>query len=397
MLALCRAALGLLIFPFIGGGPSKEKDARLIAMLVFSDVAADPRVEREARALSAAGYRVAIAAPDFRKGVTPDWGPNVFFKFCPVVAAWDINRFPWIFSGHMLRTALEVAPLAYHCHDLWTVWIGAIAAKRQDSKLVVDFHEWFSENVSHTMRPHRGLRKLTYRALEKYALRRADVVITVCQSIADELKTMIRRDIELIRNIPSLACGSRTYPTIREQFHIPDGLFIILYQGGVGPTRNLGPIIKALTHMPDVALVISGPGIDSYGEEYRETAAKIGVEDRLYIGAPVPSADVIAAANGANAGIWSLDPVCKNFYYALPNKIFEYLAAGLPVLVANLPEVKREIIDRSLGYAFEHSDCASIAAAVSRLRKDNTIKMRVQIAKFEPDWSRLPKIYARFR
>jgi glycosyltransferase involved in cell wall biosynthesis len=237
------------------------------------------------------------------------------------------------------------------------------------------------------------LKKFVYRMLEKFALRRADVVITVCQSIADELKTIKHRDIELVRNISSYGGDSRVYPTIRKQFGIPDNLFVILYQGGVGPTRNLPPIVKSLALMPDVALVIRGPGIDAFGSDYRAVAAEIGVLDRLYLGQPVPSSDVIAAANGADAGIWSLDPVCKNFYYALPNKVFEYVAAGLPVLAAELPEVKREIIDRGLGYGFEHSDPGSIAAAVGRLRSDQAIAARVRAARFEPDWWRLPALY----
>ncbi|MCG2643614.1 glycosyltransferase [Bradyrhizobium zhengyangense] len=107
----------------------------------------------------------------------------------------------------------------------------------------------------------------------------------------------------------------------------------------------------------------------------------------------MPSADVVAAARGADAGIWSLMPVCKNFLYALPNKPFEYVAAGIPVLAAELPEVKREILDPGLGYGFSHSDPASIAAAVARLRADPDIRRRVLDARFEPDWPKPPAIY----
>jgi glycosyltransferase involved in cell wall biosynthesis len=394
ILIRCRSALELLFMLSGRAKHSKKIDEHLIAMLVISNVAIDPRVEREARALSSAGYRVLIVAPDF-DNPAPDWGPNIFFRFCPLMAAIEINQFPWVFSGRMLRMARGVAPFVYHCHDLWTVLMGAAAAREHGSKLVVDFHEWFSENVSDRMRPHSGLKKLVYRRLEKFALRRADIVITVCKSIADELKKMHNRDIEILRNIPPLELGSRVYPTIRRQLDIPDDSFVILYQGGVGPTRNLPPIIKALEHMPDVALVIRGPGIEFFGPEYRAIATSVGAESRLYLAPTVPSPDVIAAANGADAGIWSLDPICKNFYYALPNKVFEYLAAGLPLLVADLPEVRREILDRGLGEGFGPSDPKSIASAVQRLRNDVLIGSRVKSMKFEPDWARLVGFYDR--
>jgi len=389
-----QSFLGIVLWPFVGRGQEPPPtDPKLIAMLVFSDLAIDPRVEREARALVAGGYRVVVVAPKFHAAEPPDWGHGIVIKLCPIEAAYEINAFPWIFSIHMFRAAITVGPVAYHCHDAWTVLIGALAARRRGAKLVVDFHEYFSENVSDRLVPHRGLRKLVYQRLEKFALRRADVVITVCRSIAQDLQRVEPRRIELVRNIPAIGRVERPYPSLRDQLKIPDGLFVILYQGGVGPTRNLPPMIEALKLIPDAALVIRGPGMDYYGQEYRTLAAQLGVSERLFLAGPVPSADVVAAARGADAGIWSLVPVCKNFLYALPNKPFEYVAAGLPVLAAELPEVKREILDPGFGYGFAHSDPASIAVAVARLRADPEIHRRVRDARFEPDWPKLPAIY----
>ncbi|MCG2643613.1 MULTISPECIES: hypothetical protein [Bradyrhizobium] len=118
------------------------------------------------------------------------------------------------------------------------------------------------------------MRKLVYQKLEKLALRRADVVITVCRSIAHDLQRIEPRGIELVRNIPAVGRVERPYPSLRSQLKIPDGLFVILYQGGVGPTRNLPPMIKALTLISDAALVI--------GPEYRSLANQLGSQSGCF-------------------------------------------------------------------------------------------------------------------
>src|SRR5262249_55851446 len=143
--------------------------------------------------------------------------------------------------------------------------------------------------------------------------------------------------------------------------------FLLLWSGGTGPTRLLEPIIESLAHVPHVVFAIRGPSLDLFGDGYREVARKAGVEDRLHLLPPVRSSEVVNAARGADAGIWTLPKLSKNFYYALPNKIFEYMAAGLPFIGAAFPEVKA-IVDRyEVGTTFDPYDPHSVAAALQRL------------------------------
>ncbi len=107
-----------------------------------------------------------------------------------------------------------------------------------------------------------------------------------------------------------------------------------------------------------------------FGEGYRAVARSAGAEDRLILLPPVPSADVVKAAIGADAGIWTLPNLSKNFYYALPNKIFEYLASGLPVLAANFPEARKMVENNGVGLCFDPYDPRSIAAQINRMAED---------------------------
>ncbi len=176
---------------------------------------------------------------------------------------------------------------------------------------------------------------------------------------------------------------------------------MLLYQGGTGPSRLIEPIIEALAHVPECILAIRGPSLDIFGEGYREIARRGGFEDRLFLMPPVPSRDVVAAAGGADAGIYSVLGVGKNFIYALPNKIFEYAAAGLPVLSADYPEVSKFVREHDIGLTFAPTDPRSIAAAINRLIDEPALaeRLRINSAKLtanllgQDEWDKLVALY----
>jgi starch synthase len=147
--------------------------------------------------------------------------------------------------------------------------------------------------------------------------------------------------------------------------------------------------------------VIRGPSLETYGEGYREIARKAGAETRLILQGPVPSRDVVAAARGADAGIWTLPRLCRNFTYALPNKIFEYVTSNLPLLVADYPEARRMVEQHKIGLTFDPYDPHSIAASINRLIdepdlaqrfRDNTHAALAAIDA-EAEWQKLVKLY----
>jgi glycosyltransferase involved in cell wall biosynthesis len=179
------------------------------------------------------------------------------------------------------------------------------------------------------------------------------------------------------------------------------GKFIVLYQGGVGPSRYLEPIIKAMVYAPRGIFVIRGPGIDRYGINYRRLAGSLGIAERVFCLDPVPSQRVVIEASSADAGIWSLENLCKNFEFALPNKVFEYLAAGLPILVADYPETRKLVDTYGVGICFDPDSPASIAEAINTMANDPDVlqiyKRKIPAAlkanRPEVEWARVLAIY----
>jgi glycosyltransferase involved in cell wall biosynthesis len=393
-----------------GRGPTSGE----VVMLVVSEVRRDPRVEREARALADAGFRVKVIYPDAyspRFDEAPiDWGPGISFRPAPAGAGAFVAVFPWLWGGPLHRMALQERPFAFHAHDLSTALASLSAARKTGARCVVDFHEWFSENVYWSplrgrWRPHPWWRRIVFRSIERLVMRRADRIVTVCDEIARQLSEVVcrpRHPVAVVRNVPRFdARPTREYPSLKEALGIPTERFVLLYQGGVGPTRFLEPVIEALRYAPGVIFVVRGPGTERAGPEYRRLAKAAGVEDRLVVLPAVPSSDVVAAAKGADAGVWTLPNWCKNFYYALPNKIFEYLAAGVPVVAARFPEAQRLVEGHEVGVCFDPYSPPSIGAALQSLVEDagrlercrENIPGALAALQADREWERLVAVY----
>lgn len=413
-LGLSPAAVWL---PFRGAGIGKNPVGRQIVMLTPSNLRIDPRIEREARALVGAGYDVVVIAPDPRVGEETehgvDWGPGISFRWTHWTAISFVMEWPSFIGRAMFNTAIEYRPFAFHAHDLFTALIGLSAARLTGAHVVCDFHEWFSENVkwdaeSLSYKPYTPSWKRPLQWLERQCLKKASEVVTVCDSIADTMAAELGRGRKavVVRNIPRLSQEpTKPYPPIKQQLGLPDDSFVLLWQGGTGPTRLIEPIIEALAFMPKCHFVIRGPSLDLFGPGYRAIAERIGAGDRLILIDPVPSRDVVAAARGADAGIWTLPNFCRNFSFALPNKVFEYMASGLPVIGADYPEVRRIVDGHKVGALFDPYDPKSIAAAITPLIDDRALaaaireRIPVALATLDADreWEKIPAIYDRLR
>jgi glycosyltransferase involved in cell wall biosynthesis len=368
-----------------GPGIGKNPTGRTIVMLVVCNLHIDPRVRQEAQALAHAGFSIIIIWPELRdmRGVLIDWGSGITFEPLPPSAGRFAERFPAFLGSAMLMAALKHSPFAFHAHDLNTALIALMAGNLTGAHVVCDFHEWFSEHVTWSSRtmtyvPQSNAQRRANKWLERRCHREASAVITVCQSIASAIDAEFAAGelprVQVVRNIPAFAqLPSRAYPNLRTILNLKPDHLLLLYQGGVGPSRALEPVIAALAQVPNAVLVIRGPSIAHYEAHYRATARAAGVaEHQLILLPPVPSTDVIAAARGADVGVYTVADLCKSFSHALPNKVFEYMAAGLPLLVADYPEVRALVRDHAVGLTFNPADTDSIASAIRHMADRTT-------------------------
>jgi glycosyltransferase involved in cell wall biosynthesis len=254
----------------------------------------------------------------------------------------------------------------YHANDLNTLPVAWWAARRSGAKLVYDSHELYVERNRKNTASRVG--KFLLSQLESFLIRRTDAVITVNESIADELSRRYRiRTPTVVMNTPSRTFHpvNRNVTSLRESLGIKSDYRLLLYAGLITFNRGLENLIQSLVYLPDCHLVFMGYGNDEYKKHLLELTRRIGVESRVSFFGPVPPDEVTIYAASADLGVAPIENACLSYYYCSPNKVFEYIQAGLAVVASDFPELRRVIHQHDIGYTFNPDDPRDISRAVN--------------------------------
>jgi glycosyltransferase involved in cell wall biosynthesis len=274
-----------------------------------------------------------------------------------------------------------------HAHDLNTLPVAAAVARRTRTKLIYDAHELYPE-ISTLSRTERNVWKVTERRL----IKRAASVITVCESIAGELET--RYDVQrptVLLNCPD--APALNVSADREQLRHTLGMeddprAIVLYQGGFAPNRGLPELIKAGRWLDGARIALMGSG--RIENELRDLIRDERVGDAVVLTPAVPQAEVIAYATGADIGVIPYKGVGLNNYYTTPNKLFDYMAAGIAIAGSRFPEIVRFVEGLGIGVTFDPEQPRDIAFAINHLVSDpatlHEMRMRAAAASTDFVW-----------
>jgi len=268
---------------------------------------------------------------------------------------------------------------AYHAHDLNTLPVAWWAKKKLGGKLIYDSHELYVER--NTVRPERAIWKWFLSRGEAFLIRKTDAVITVSEMISAELAKRYRIQApSIVRNTPSHVRPLRggVPKPLRSALSVPNENYLLLYAGGITFNRGLEKVIESLSYLSDCELVLMGYGSPEYKMRLRKLAEEYGVEKRFSFFGPVPSDEVVAYVAGADLGIAAIENVCLSYYYCLPNKLFEYIAAGLPVAASAFPELKKIIEGHGIGVTFDPEDPKDIARAIRSILDDAEARERMR-------------------
>ena len=268
--------------------------------------------------------------------------------------------------------AAVAAPVAeaYHGHDLTGLEAAGRAWRRNGGRLVYDSHEIFLESGSNVTRP-RLLKAILARS-ERRWMRAADALVTVNRSLAMELgRRLAPRRVVVVHNAPEQWDPPADAPDlIRASSGIPAGEPIALYHGGFSAQRGL----------EELAAAILRPGLEAVHAVYLGYGSQRGMLDRMaadprhggrvHVLDAVPPSDLGPWIASADVGVMAIQPTTLNHRLSTPNKLFESLAAGLPAVVSDFPEMREIVLEDPLGPLGEvcnPSDPASIADGILRI------------------------------
>lgn len=361
-----------------------------VIMAVHSDYVHDRRVRNQATALTEAGYHVRVLCVGNEKAT--EGAPKVKHASIDGVEL-IIHRLKHKGGKQrfyeMMRTfAVSLATMEaeiIHAHDLDTLLPCHRAAERMGAKLVYDSHELYTESI-HV--GHRPLTKLIWRILEIRLIHHADAVITVCQGIAEELKERYRLESlpNVVRNFSDPPANvAATTPPQRlvdfKRFHPK----CMLYQGYIQRGRGLDAAIEALAGAPDWGLVICGQG--PYKDHLIKRAHELHVDEQILWMGQLDHDTLFSVTKHCDLGLCMIEPISLSYYYALPNKLIEYVQAGLPVVGSDLPEIKRLMTNYRIGWVVtEENDLQSILNSFDSLKVDKKLIEGMRFAADSLNW-----------
>jgi glycosyltransferase involved in cell wall biosynthesis len=270
----------------------------------------------------------------------------------------------------------KLHPDVLHAHDMHVIGVASRAAGRaalrgRDVKVVYDAHEYVAGLSTYPPRTPRMI--AAWAQHEREYIRTVDRVITVSPAIARTLRRRYRLDREptVVINSPQLVEADHGVTDIRTTIGLADDVPLMVYSGGITRARGVETAIAALPQLPDVHLaVVCVPFVNMKPvDELRGLAASVGVEARVHYLEPVAPQDVSRFLRTADVG---LIPILRypSHEMALPNKVFEYTFAGLPVVTSDMPTLEEFVGKTRIGEVFEAENPADLAAKVSRVLAD---------------------------
>ncbi|MEB1808287.1 MAG: glycosyltransferase [Bacillaceae bacterium] len=357
-----------------------------IVMVLFKDILYDARVQREAIALAEKGYKVTIfCAKEYEKAL-PSLHDNIvisrqslFTKSAKMKInevsneknEKNVNFVKTVVRLPIVKLVKEVAVTkvfynkiknslanqrvdVVHCHDLNTLPIGCWLAKEKQAKLIYDSHELYNEMAGRTPFD----RKIGYK-LEGYYIKKVDHLILVNPYVEEEFNNRYgSRPTTIIQNIPLVEDGKILDDSSdnywRKKFDLDGKDIILIYQGGINPNRGIEDCIRAMKELPEhYKLVLLGEG--TIKGDLADLVIELGLTTKVFFHEQVPSKDILWYTKQADLGLVMYTNSSLNNFLSTPNKIFEYLIAGIPMVASNHPGKSYIINSKNIGVCVDES------------------------------------------
>ena len=250
----------------------------------------------------------------------------------------------------------------------------ALIAKIFRIKVIYDAHELETEKAN-----FKGFRKNISKIIERIFIKFTHGVIVVGDAIADHYKKMypsMERPF-VVLNTPSYKEITKK-DLFRENFNIKKEQIIFLYQGALSQGRGIEIILDTFKNRKDKNSVIVFMG---YGALQDEIINITKVYKNIFFQPAVPHNIILDYTSSADVGISGLVDLssCLSYYYSLPNKIFEYLMAELPIIVPNAIEMKNFVLEKQVGVVLNENNCEELNKAINYMIEIDRNKFHLNI------------------
>jgi glycosyltransferase involved in cell wall biosynthesis len=340
----------------------KRKQTSRAIVSVINDLSTDQRVDRTCRVLQELGYDVMLLGRRFASSLPVEDRSYTTHRFRLLINSGPL--FYLIFNIRLFFFLLIRKADLLWANDADTLLANGLISKIKGVKLVYDSHELFSEVPELVSHP---LKRKIWRAIEDGFAPKAAAIITVNESISRILGERFGRRVAVVRNMPFRYKPS-TIPS-RSDLGLPGNKHILILQGsGINIDRGAEEILRAMSHLDGFYLLIAGSG--DVIPHLQNQCKELGLENRVRFLPKQPYARLMEYTAQCDAGL-SLDKDTNlNYRFSLPNKLFDYIQAGIPVIASKLPEINRIIATYKVGVVLPDHIPANMAAGIKSFFDD---------------------------
>ena len=349
---------------------------------VINDLVTDNRVNKTCMALIECGYDVTLVGRKLSNSLPiPNWSFKtirfkMIFKKGPL--------FYFFFNLRLFFVGLINKTDLFYANDLDTLAPMFLLSKLKKKPLIYDSHELFCEVPE--LKASR-IKKSIWQKLEGYIIPKLKTCITVNDSIAKIYEAKYNVPFYIIRNISDF---DQTFiPKSRVQLSLPEDKKIILLQGaGINVDRGAEELIDAMEFVQNAVLYIIGSG-DVWENLKQKVLFNKSIQNKVVLINKLPKSELINYTFNADLGL-SIDKNSNlNYLYSLPNKIFDYIQAEIPILASRLPEIENIILHYKIGDFIDDHNPKTIANKLNEMlysQQLSSYKKYLAIAKKEITW-----------
>lgn len=358
----------------------EKKKHKKVIVTVINDLATDQRVARVCTMLQEMGFEVLQVgrllpnSPPLPKRPWQQKRMRLLFYRGPLFyAEFNIRLFIFLLSH---RADLLVA------NDLDTLLPSFLVHCFKNIPLVYDSHEFFTETPEVI---HRPLVRGVWLMLEKSIVPRLPWMITVNESLAEIFARKYGIEVIAIKNTPHLRPLPK--PADPKSIGIPEGTRLLILQGsGINIHRGAEEVVLAMRYLENTTLLIVGSG--DVMPRLQNMAEQPKIKGKVFFMPRLPAEELASLTAAADIGLSVDKDICPNYHFSLPNKLFDYIHAGTPVLASNLPEVRKIVEKWQVGRILFSHDPKEIATTIEKmlaepdklaLYKQNCLKAREEL------------------
>lgn len=302
------------------------------------------RVDQE-RVIEPGGFTVREVAPP-RSSQHPVWLLRVASNIARNAAR------PLLRSRKFIRAVRDVQPDIVHCMNVDTLFVGyrSVGARRY----IYDSREHFATTGDVGRRT-----RLWWVMKERFLAPRAAAVLTVTDMIADDLSRRYR-----IPRPSVLLNGSTSHVTQAEPVHVP---LRLIHQGKFFFDRHLEDVVEAVARQQSQAVLLTLQGWGEAEGQLRKLVSSLGAEEIVKFEEPCSPEQVVESASAHDVGIIDIWPESESHRWAGPNKLFDYMGAGLAILATNLDFVRATLETEGCGIVFDPPTADNLAKSIAYL------------------------------